>query len=443
VLNKLKSHKGFMKYFKNTSWLFGEKFFRMFVGMFIGVLIARYLGPDQFGLLNYVISFVGLFGIIATLGINNIIVKKLLNDEKSQDTILGTAFGIRIFGSIILMFILTIFMQFTSNDSSTNMYIYILAFSTVVLSFNVIDLFFQSHVQSKFVASSNLFALIVTSIIKVYLIVVEAPLIAFIVVILFDSFILASSLIYFYFKTNNNIFKWSFDVKFAKQILKESWPLVLAGLAASVYLKIDQIMLMEMVGNKAVGHYAAAVRISEAWYFIPIAISASLFPAIINAKKIDNALYSERLQQLFSFLVWFAVLIAIPMTFFSEILINTLYGEAYFQAGPVLMLHIWSAVFIFLGEASTRWFISENLQKYLFYRTAMGAILNIFLNYILIGKYGVYGAALATIISQFFSVYIFNLFGKNTWPVFKLQTLAFFAPYIYAKKYLINRQRNT
>jgi O-antigen/teichoic acid export membrane protein len=436
-LKQLKNHQGFIKYFKNTSWLFSEKIFRMFISLFIGIFVARYLGPNQFGVLNYVISFVGLFGIIATLGINNIVVKHLVNNKNLKNTILGTAFSIRLLGAMLLIFILTIFMYISNNSSLINTYIYILAFSTVILSFNVIDLFFQSRIKSKFVANSNLFAMILTSAIKVYLIIIKAPLIAFITVILLDSFILASGLIYFYLKTNNNILKWSFNMKLAKQILQESWPLVLAGLAVSIYLKVDQIMLMEMMGTEAVGHYAAAVRISEAWYFIPIVISSSLFPAIINAKKNDNKLYFKRLKQLLSFLVWFAIFIAIPMTFFSKNLIDTLYGNAYYQAGPVLMLHIWGAVFIFLGEASSRWFISENLQRYLFYRTLMGAILNILLNYFLINHYGIYGAALSTIISQFFSVYIFNLFNKKTLPIFKLQTFAFFAPYIYIEKYLL------
>lgn len=441
-INKyLKNHQGLKKYVSNISWLISEKIIRMIIGLFIGVLVARYLGPKQFGLLNYVISVVGLFGIIATLGINNIVVKKLVTYPEDKNIILGTAFCIRIVGSIILMLILTIFIQLTSNDNTTSMYIYILAFSTIILSFNVIDLYFQSKVKSKFVVYSNLFALMITSAIKVILILTSAPLFAFVIMILIDSFLLSIVLIYFYNKQNNKITAWFFDKEKAKEILKESLPLVLAAFAMSVYLKSDQVMLNQILGNEAVGQYAAAVRLSEAFYFIPIAVSISLFPALINAKDNIN-IYNKRLQTLFSLLVWAAILIAVPMTFLSEFIIHLLYGEAYKEAGNILMLHIWAGIFVFLGEASTRWFINENLQKQLFYRTALGAMLNILLNYFFIKSYGAYGAALATIISQFFSVYIFNLFGKRTFILFKVQSMAFLAPYFYGKELLYYKGKN-
>lgn len=432
---ELNNNNGFKKYFKNTSWLFGEKIFRMSVGMIIGILVARYLGPEKFGLLNYVISFVGLFGIIATLGINNIVVKKLVNNPHDENKLLGTSFVIRLIGSIILMLILTLFIQFTNNDNITNMYIYILAFSTVILSFNVIDLSFQSKVKSKFVVYSNIFTLVITSIIKLVLISMEAPLISFVIMILLDSLLLAIFLIYFYYKDHNKIATWFFDKEKAKELITEGFPLVLAGFAMSIYLKIDQVMINEMLGNESGGYYAAAVRLSESLYFIPIAISISLFPSIINSKK-DIVKYKNRMQALFSFLIWFAILIAIPLTYFSDFIIDVLYGEAYQKSANVLMIHIWAGIFVFLGEATSRWFINENLQKLLFYRTALGAVLNIILNYYFIQSYGIYGAALATIISQIFSVYIFNLFGKKTFEIFKIQTKSFFAPYYYIKQYL-------
>lgn len=437
-IKKLRNHQGFLKYFSSVSWLFGEKIFRMIIAMIIGILVARYLGPEQFGLLNYVISFVGLFGIIATLGINNIVVKKLVVNPAEKNVLLGTAFIIRVIGSILLMIVLTLFIQFTSNDSTTNMYIYILAFSTVILSFNVIDLYFQSEIKSKLVAISNLIALVITSLIKIVLIIYQAPLFYFVIMILVDSLLLALSLIYFYYKDNNKIKEWYFDKDKAKILLKEGFPLVLAAFAMSIYLKIDQVMIKELLGNTAVGYYAAAVRLSEALYFIPIAISISLFPSIIKTKE-NSDIYKKRIQALFSFLIWLAIIIAIPMTFLSNYIINILYGEAYQEAGNVLMIHIWAAVFVFLGEASSRWFINENLQKLLFYRTIFGAILNIILNYYLIQMYGIYGAAIATIISQVFSVYLFNLFGKQTQIIFKLQTKGFLAPYYYGKEYMKNR----
>lgn len=423
--------------------MISEKLVRMFIGIFIGVVVARYLGPKDYGLLNYVISFVGIFGIVATLGINNIVVRDLVHESSNANVILGTAFRIRLVGAILLMLIVTIAIQFTNNDSSTNLFIYILAFSPAVLSFNVIDFFFQSKVLSRFVVFSNLMSLLLSSVIKVILVVTKAPLIDFVVVMLIDSIILSASLIYFYCRLKLSIFAWSFDRNLALKILKQGLPLVFASFATMVYLKIDQVMLQEILGSEAVGQYAAAARLSEAWYFMPIAISSSLYPAIINAKQNCNNTYLERLQTLLSLVVWIAVIIAVPVTIFSNKIIDILYGNAYWQAGNILAIHIWAAIFVFLGEATTRWFITENLQKQLLLRTVVGALSNIVLNLFLIRKYGAIGAAVSSIISQFISVYILNVFGSSTFVIFKLQTMSLLAPIIYLQRLITHRNGAT
>jgi len=148
----------------------------------------------------------------------------------------------------------------------------------------------------------------------------------------------------------------------AVSLLKDSWPLILSSMVIAIYMKIDQVMIKEMLDAEAVGNYAAAVRLSEAWYFIPMVISSSLFPAIINAKKISEKLYYDRLQKLYNLMVWMAISIALPMTFLSDWIVNLLYGAKYSEAGDVLMIHIWAGVFVFLGVASGKWFVAENLQ---------------------------------------------------------------------------------
>lgn len=424
-IKELKEHAGFMRYFKNTSWLFAEKILRMAVGLFVGVWVARYLGPEQYGILSYAAAFVGLFIAIAKLGLDSIVVRELVNNENGAYDILGTAFWLRFFGALVLLFMLFIAVHFTSNDLNTNKIIFILAGATIFQSFNVVDLFFQSRVMSRYAVFANVIALFISSLIKIALILIEAPLIAFAWAALFDSFILGCGYIYFFLKYSNlHIKKFSFKKSTAFNLLYDSWPLIISGLVVALYMKIDQVMIKEMLGSEAVGQYAAAVRLSEAWYFIPMAICASLFPAIINAKKVSEELYYERLQKLYNLMVWIAAAIALPMTFLSDWIVKLLYGGQYNEAGGVLMIHIWAGIFVFLGVASGRWFVSENLQKYTFYRTVSGAIINIVLNLSLIPKYGVQGAAVATLISQGMATYLFDFFNLKTKHVFYMKTKA-------------------
>ncbi|MBL0687522.1 MAG: flippase [Sulfurospirillum sp.] len=428
MLNKLKSlknHKGFVKYFKNTSWLFMEKILRMTVGLFVGVWVARYLGPEQFGLLSYAGSFVGLFTAFATLGLDGIVIRELVKDETKRDELIATAFWLKLFGAFVVLGFLAIAINFTSNDTQTNYLIFIIASATVFQSFNVVDMYFQAKVMSKFVVYVNFISLFMTSLIKIALILNKAPLIDFAWVILFDSFVLACGFIYFFLKkTDFKISHLKFKKETAVSLLRDSWPLILSGIVVSIYMKIDQIMIKEMMDVKAVGQYAAAVRLSEAWYFIPIIISSSLFPAIINAKKVSEKLYYERLQKLYDIMVWMAIAIALPMTFLSDWVVELIYGGQYNEAGGVLMIHIWAGVFVFLGVASGKWFVNENLQMLSFWRAFYGMLINIILNIFLIPKYGIYGAAIAILLSQVVAAYIFDFFHYKTRNMFIMKTKA-------------------
>jgi O-antigen/teichoic acid export membrane protein len=423
-LRSLKSHQGFIKYFKNTSWLFGEKILRLVVGIFVIVWIARYLGPEEFGLFSYAQSFVGLFTVIATLGLDNIVIRELVKDESRRYELIGTAFWLKLMGAFGVLIILAIAVNFTTNDMQTNILVFIIASATIFQSFNVIDFYFQSKVMSKFIVYANIISLSISSIIKVILILNEAPLVAFAWVILFDSFVLACGFIYFYFKNNTkSIMKnLKFTKTTAKGLLKDSWPLILTGVVISIYMKIDQIMIKEMLGSEAVGQYAAAVRLSEAFYFIPVVIAASLFPAIINAKKVSEELYYARLQKLYDFMVWMAIAIAIPMSFASDWLVKILYGTHYYEAGPVLLIHAWAGILVFLGVASGKWYISENLQILYFWRVFCGMIINIILNLILIPKYGINGAAYSILASYTVAAYLFDMFNYKTRKVFYMKT---------------------
>lgn len=403
-----------MRYFKNTSWLMGERILRMAVGLFVGIWVARYLGPEEFGLFSYAQSFVGLFMAIATLGLDGIVVRELVKDQSKRDALLGTVFILKLIGAFIVLLLLFFTVNIISTDAQTKLLIIVIASATIFQSMNVVDFYFQSKVLSRYVAFTNTFTLLISSAVKVWLILNGASLSAFAWVVLFDSVILSLGYIYFYLKIGNRIKQWSFDKALAQSLLKDSWPLILSGIVISIYMKIDQVMIKEMLGAVAVGQYAAAVKISEAWYFVPMVIASSLFPAIIEAKKQSEALYYERLQKLYDLMVWMAVAIALPMTFLSDWVVDLLYGEQYSQAGSVLMVHIWAGVFVFLGVASGKWLLTENLQIFSTINTTIGAFTNISLNYILISNVGIEGAAWATLISYLIAAYLSLFIWKKT-----------------------------
>jgi O-antigen/teichoic acid export membrane protein len=389
----------FKKYFANTSWLFAERVTRLLVTFLVGVYIIRYLGPDQFGLLSYATSFVGLFSAFATLGLESILVRELVKTPEKRDTFLGSVFTLRIIGALTAIALIGVAVIISADDLFTIVLIFIIAASTIFQTFNVIDSYFQARVLAKYSVYMQSSSMVITSALKILLILFEYPLVYFAVVTTLESVVLSFGYVFVYKIQNLSIFKWRFNKEVAIQFLKDAWPLILAGLAIAIYMKIGQIMIKKMMSNEEVGYYAAAVRLCEAWYFIPMAITTSLYPAIVNAKKVSEVLYLNRLQKLYDIMAWISIGIAIPVTLFSELIIKILLGTQYLPAAPVLTIYIWAGVPTFLGVASSQFLITENLTLFSFYRTLLGMVLNVVLNFTLIPIWGIAGSAISTLVS--------------------------------------------
>ena len=416
---------GFKRYFANTSWLIGQRVLSMIVALFVGIYVARYLGPEQFGLLNYAISFVGLFTALATLGLDSIVIRELVKSPECKNKLLGTTFWLKAGGAILMWAGIACAIPFSHSDTQTNLLILVIAFAAIFQAFNVIDFNYQAAVKSRYVVYVQMVSLAVSSITKLIFIWISAPLIWFACVFLIDAVVRAVGLATMYLINKEKMWQWQWQWQTAKRLLKDSWPLLLSGMVISIYMKIDQVMIKEMLGVEQVGFYAAAVRLSEAWYFIPMLITSSLFPAIINAKKQSEERYYQRLQKLYNLMVWMAVGIALPTTFLAPWVITFLYGEVFLPSAMVLSIHIWAGVFVFLGVASGKWYICENMQKGLFYRTAGGAICNVILNVIMIPKYGISGAAISTFISQSVAAYFYDALNHKTRATFWMKTRSF------------------
>jgi len=388
---------GFKKYFANTGWLSFEVLLRIVISLPISIYVTRYLGPYSYGLLSYAVSFVGLFSAFVTLGLNNIIVRNLVSDKKKRDELLGTVFYLQVVGVIVSLGIIMGAIRFIADDSFTNLLVFIIALATIFQSFNVIDFYFQSRVLSKYVVYVRIFSMFFSAIIKLLLIYFKMGLIFFAVNMIIESVILAVGLIIVYANQKLSIFNWKMEFDFAKILLRDSWPLILSSMAISIYMKIDQVMIKEMIGIKAVGNYAVAVKLAELWYFIPMVINKSVFPAIVNAKKGNEKIYHERIQNLYNLMTWLAIGIALPTTFVGDYIIKFLYGLEYQDAAGVLRIYVWAGVPVFLGVANSQYLIAENYTRIAFFRTFFGMIVNVLFNIILIPRYGIHGAAIATL----------------------------------------------
>ncbi len=399
---QIRSNEALKKILYNTSWLFADRIIRMGIGVIVIIWIARYLGPEQFGIYNYAIAFVALFTALSTLGLDHIVVREIVRQPDKKDEIVGSALLMRFLASVITVVLISlIIFLLRPDDALTRMMVIIIASAMIFQSFEVIDFWFQSQVQSKYTVIAKNAAFLFISGVHIGLILSEASLIAFAIARLGEMFLFAVGLVFLYRYSGSALRKLRFRLKQATHLLRDSWPLILSGIMVMLYMRIDQVMLGEMIGDTSVGIYSAAIRLTEVWFFIPTAILISVFPNIIETKKKDEGLYYRRLQRLYTTLTWMAIAIALVVMFLANPVIQVLYGQEFQAAGSVLVISIWAGVFVFQGLTRSKWLVAENLQKYTYFFTGIGVIINIILNLILIPKYEASGAAIATLITQF------------------------------------------
>ena len=413
------------KYLANTSWLMGERVIRMVVSLFVGIYVIRFLGPERFGILSYALSFVLLFSPFLHLGHREIIVLDLIKSPEKRDLILGSAILLRIGGAVLLGVGVSVGIQFVENDQQTLLMIGIISVGIMFQSWELVDYYFQSQVQSKYTVWAQTIQLIVVSLCKLSLIYWQASLFWFVIVFSIEYVILAILYLIMYIWRVGWFPIRRYNLKYTQKLLKNSLPLLFSTMAIMIYMKIDQIMLKELVGPASVGIYSAAVKLCEAWYQFPVLVAGSYFPAIIGAKVNNFELYNSYLQKLYSFLVWCAIAIAIPTTLFSDWIIHNLYGNEFAKSVVILQIYAWASVFVFMGVANHKWLLIENCQKYILLTTLLGMVINIVCNIILIPLYGASGAAVASLISYGIGSYGSLLFFPRLRVAFWLATKSF------------------
>jgi PST family polysaccharide transporter len=200
------------------------------------------------------------------------------------------------------------------------------------------------------------------------------------------------------------MFDWRVSRSVMAELLTESWPLVLSGISIMISMRVDQVMIGQYLNDKEVGLYSAAVKFSEIWYFVPVTIASSTYPALIESKKRDEGLYYRRLQQLYDILVTLGIVVALVTSIFSGPLLHLLYGSAYARSSGVLRILIWGGIPVCFGSAWSNWMLLENRAKMMFFFQLNGAIVNVLLNMILIPRFGIVGSALATLISYWVGI---------------------------------------
>jgi O-antigen/teichoic acid export membrane protein len=427
-LKNLTQNQSVMKYVKNSSWMLAENGLKIISAIFVTIYMARYLGPEQFGVLSYALAIVAIFMAISRLGMESILVRDLAKYPRLSKAYMSTAFGLMFMAAMVNLVILSTLIYFLESNAQTKIYIWTIATGLLFQVFLVIDYNFQAQVKAKYSSIAKSVALAASAAVKIYLVLIQADLQAFAIAYAFDQFIIAIMLIVMHLVEKQQGFVFDFDSSLIKPLLKSAWPLILASLATILYMRIDQIMIKHILDVYQLGLYSAATKVYEGWIIIPFVISMSLLPAVVRARENSKERYHQGLKSLFALVFWGSILVALFVSIFGSKLIVITFGDEYKEAGLSLIIIMWASAFAALGFISARYLTVEGLEGKIFIRTLVALVLNIFLNFVLIPLYGIEGAAISTLISIIVSSYLLDYFDPKLKRQLEMKNLALFGP---------------
>lgn len=394
----------------NATWIIVCKIIKALLTFFVTSLTARMLGPAEYGLINYAAGLVSFFIPLMKLGFDGILVYEYVNNKESSGVITGTSIVLNFISSLLCILGISIISVIL--DHNDPLAITICIVYSIVLIFQSIELiyyWFQANLLAKIPAIATVFSYLIVAVTQFLILYFKLPLWIF---ALSNSLEYACmSIVLYIYYINYSKYKLSFSITMAKRLLSRGKYYIIAGLMTTIYNQTDRIMLKQLIDDSAVGVYSAAAVCSSMFSFVFIAIIDSFRPILLDGsdKKYD---FNKKIQMLYTFIVYSSLFVSLGVFVLSPFIINIMYGPNYSNSVPILKILIWFTVFSYLGTIRDIWLLYYNKQKYIFFINMIGALTNVILNFLFIDKFGVAGAAYASLCTQFITNFILSFLLK-------------------------------
>lgn len=399
------------KIVKNTAWIIGCKILQAVLQLFISMLSARYLGPSNYGVINYAASITAFMIPITQLGLRSILVKELLKDPEQEGEILGTTIVLNVVSSLLCIIGITAFTMVANAGEPTTVIVTILySISLIFQALEMIQYWFQAKLLSKYTSLIMLGAYITVSVYKIYLLATAKDIYWFAVSQALDFAVISFLLLLVYKVLGGK--KLSFSLKKGKEMLSQSRFYIVSSMMVTIFAQTDKIMLKFMIGDSAVGQYSVAVACAGITGFVYAAIIDSFRPVILALKDQNHREYCEKISLLSSIIFYLSLLQCVGLTLLSDLIINILYGSAYSSSADILKILVWYTTFSYMGPIRNIWILAEEKHQYLWIINLTGALGNVMLNCIFIPWLGTEGAAIASLMTQILTNFLIGFIIK-------------------------------
>lgn len=412
----------------NVFWLLADRSWRLILNIAVLGIVARHLGVAEFGRLNYAASLAAIFAPLASLGLEGLVVRELVRRPEEWRTLLGTAAGLRLGGGFIALLGVGVVGFGHRDGHELALLAMLVACGFMPQALEVTDLWFQKEIQSRSSAIARGVAALLGAGVKLKLVQMNAPITWFALAFGLDLVLAATALACAYQQQGGRLSQWRFCPATARQLLRESAPIIGAGLLVAVYLRVEQVLVREVLGDGAAGVYFAAARLAEQWLVLPGLMVTSIYPLLVGSQSGDPAQHTGRMQQLFDALTMLGLGIALGVTLLGPWIVPVIFGEKYRTAVPVLQVLAWTAPIIFNGAARAQFFLLERLTVYHVPSALLGIAVNVTVGLWALPRYGPVGAAASACVGYLFSAYLTAWLFPPLRACARLQTRAFLLP---------------
>lgn len=401
-----------------SSFLLIESILRLCTNLVASVLVAKHLGPEGYGYISYLFVVTSVFLVFSKLGLDSLIIRDLNMSPHFKDSILSNAFVVKIIGSILLFVIMNCLAYALSSN-----YIpfFFLSIILVISPLDLVETYLKGYEKFTLITLGKILLLVISLCLKIIFIYYSLDLNYFIGAYILDAFLLALLMLFLNYTGDNNVFKLKYDRGGAYKTFLESLPLMLSSVAVILYMKIDQVMIVEILGNEQNGLYSVVVRLTESLIFVTTSITAALNPFLTRLFRRNKVDFRKYYISLLRVLFILGLMLALFLAVFSDLIIDLTFGYEYVKSREVLRIYSWSIIFIFMNNASWIWIVNRNCQKFALYKVIFGMCLNIVLNYFWLPVFGIMGAAYSTLITYFLVSILLNLFFEKLRELFFLQ----------------------
>ncbi len=393
----------------NLSWLIFDKVFRASLNILLSIILARSLGPENYGVLNYLLAFIFLFSSISSLGINQVLTNLIIKSKKKNNhEIIMSAYYLRFTFSLLNYFVFIILITYLNQENFYFNYSLIIGIGIILKSSEIFFSYFEAKSISKYIVVSQSLGIVASTIFVLFSIINKLDLIYIYYALVIDFIVVFTFVNLFYYIHAKKFFV-NFHFSYIKKLILQSLPVLISTISIILYMRIDQIMINNILGEYDLGIYSVSVRFIEIFHFIPKIIMISILPILLLSKK-----YVNNLVNLNSYIFKLSIIVVLIIFFSSEFLIPFIFSDVYQSSIVTTQILSFSIIFVFYGVINEHWYISKNLQKFYAINVFAGAIINIILNYYFITKFGINGAAYSTILTYFFIIFIFDYFNNGT-----------------------------